>query len=69
MWSRTISLWFTVTVWTTVAGVNVQDGAEGGLTLELMQKFQKWTAFHGRQYDSHEEKMKRLQIWIDNDGT
>jgi hypothetical protein len=40
----------------------------GGLSHELLSAFKKWMVFHGKEYDSHEEKLKRLQIWIDNDG-
>jgi C1A family cysteine protease len=37
------------------------------LSVELMTRFKKWEDYHGKQYDSHNEKMKRLQIWVDND--
>lgn len=47
------------------AAVNVEDG---GLSIEQMVQFQNWAEFHGKSYDSHEEKMTRLQIWLNNDG-
>lgn len=37
------------------------------LSVELMAKFHSWTKEHDKSYDSHEEKMKRLQIWMEND--
>jgi Cathepsin propeptide inhibitor domain (I29) len=36
--------------------------------VELMAKFHSWTEEHDKTYDSHEEKLKRLQIWVENDG-
>lgn len=47
------------------AAVSVDDG----LSVELMAKFKSWSDYHGKSYESHDEKMKRLQIWLDNDGT
>lgn len=35
--------------------------------VELMAKFHSWSEEHDKTYDSHEEKMKRLQIWVEND--
>jgi len=46
----------------------VASAAEKPLSVELMSAFHKWVDFHGKQYNSHEEKMTRLQIWADNDG-
>jgi len=45
----------------------VASAAEKPLSVELMSAFHKWVDFHGKQYNSHEEKMTRLQIWADND--
>jgi hypothetical protein len=39
------------------------------VSVELMASFQNWADFHGKEYDSYEEKIQRLQIWLDNDGT
>lgn len=36
------------------------------LSVELMAKFKSWSDYHGKQYDSHDEKMSRLQIWLEN---
>ena len=38
------------------------------LSVELMSKFHSWVEEHDKSYDSHEEKMKRLMIWVENDG-
>jgi hypothetical protein len=46
--------------------VNVQEDV---LSVDLMTKFKKWVDFHGKVYTTHEEKMQRLQNWVDNDGT
>jgi hypothetical protein len=51
------------------SAVNVAEGSEGGLTVELMSKWKLWTDAHGKTYDSHEHKMERLQVWSDNEGT
>jgi hypothetical protein len=37
-------------------------------SVEVMSKFHSWTAQHEKSYDSHDEKMKRLRIWVENDG-
>ena len=37
-------------------------------SVELMAKFHSWTEEHAKSYDTHDEKLKRLQIWIENDG-
>jgi cathepsin L len=39
---------------------------EEGLSVELMSKFKHWTDYHHKTYDSHDEKMQRLSIWLDN---
>ena len=39
------------------------------VSVELMAAFRSWSDDHGKDYDSHEEKMKRLRIWLNNDGT
>jgi hypothetical protein len=41
---------------------------EQPLSVELMTKFQHWTQFHQKEYESHEQKMERLRIWLENDG-
>lgn len=38
------------------------------LSVELMSKFRSWVEYHDKTYDSHDEKMKRLKIWVQNDG-
>lgn len=40
---------------------------DGNLSVELMAKFKSWTEYHGKKYDSHDEKMKGFQTWLDND--
>jgi hypothetical protein len=52
-----------------VVALNVAEGSEGGLTIELMSKWKLWTDSHGKKYDSHETKMERMQVWVDNNGT
>lgn len=42
--------------------------AEETLSTALMTDFKKWVDYFGKQYDSHEEKMKRLEIWVNNNG-
>jgi hypothetical protein len=61
-------VWLAATA-TTTATVNVQQGEAGGLSVELMSAFKGWTEAHGKLYENHDEKMERLQVWIDNDGT
>jgi hypothetical protein len=47
-----------------------EGGSEAvGLTVELMGKWKLWTDAHGKTYESHEKKMERLQVWLDNNGT
>jgi hypothetical protein len=41
---------------------------ESHLSVELMTKFQHWMTFHGKDYDSHDERSERLRVWIENDG-
>jgi hypothetical protein len=51
------------------SSVQVTEGLEGGLTYQLMTAFKKWSTLNGKVYKSHDEKMQRLQIWVDNNGT
>jgi hypothetical protein len=51
------------------SALKVAEGGEGGLTVELMGKWKLWTDAHGKTYESHEKKMERLQVWLDNNGT
>jgi C1A family cysteine protease len=46
---------------------NIEEMENLELSMDLMEKFRSWADFHEKTYDSHEEKMKRLQIWIEND--
>lgn len=39
------------------------------VSVELMAKFKSWSDYHRKQYDSHDEKMTRWQIWLENHGT
>ena len=65
MWSiRNIAL-LALALGGSASAVSVE---EGDLSIALMTKFKNWVDFHGKNYDSHGEKMKRLQIWLDNDG-
>lgn len=48
------------------SALKVKEGSEGGLTVELMGKWKLWTDAHGKTYESHEKKMERLQVWLDN---
>jgi C1A family cysteine protease len=41
--------------------------SEASLSVELMSKFKGWVDFHQKMYDSHENKMERLNIWLNND--
>jgi hypothetical protein len=43
--------------------------SEASLSVELMSKFKGWVDFHQKMYDSHDNKMERLNIWLNNDGT
>lgn len=36
--------------------------------VELMVKFKKWMDYHDVTYDTHDEKLTRFHIWLDNDG-
>jgi len=65
MWSIQISVLSILALTGSAFAVSVE---EGNLSIELMTKFKNWVDFHGKAYDSHDEKMKRLQIWLDNDG-
>lgn len=58
---------FLLSLTATVMADNNND--EQPLSFELMAKFQHWTLFHQKEYDSHEQKMERLRIWLENDGT
>jgi C1A family cysteine protease len=51
----------------TLFGSAVATSVQDGLSVELMAKFKSWVDFHGKNYESHDEKMQRLQIWLDND--
>ena len=52
------------------SGINahVEEMHHLELSVELMSKFHSWVEEHDKSYDSHEEKMKRLKIWVENDG-
>ena len=39
-----------------------------GSSEQLVSAFHKWAEFHDKQYESHDEKMIRMQIWAENDG-
>jgi hypothetical protein len=58
-----------LTAITSANALKVAEGSEGGLTVELMSKWKLWTDAHGKKYESHEKKMERLQVWLDNNGT
>ncbi|CAB9499922.1 Senescence-specific cysteine protease SAG39 [Seminavis robusta] len=45
-------------------GLEVAEHLELGV--ELMAEFHSWVDEHEKSYDSHEEKLKRLQIWVEN---
>ena len=51
-------------------GINarVEEVEKLELSVELVAKFHSWADEHEKSYGSDEEKMKRLQIWIENDG-
>jgi hypothetical protein len=51
-----------------VVNEHVLEAENLELSVELMSRFHSWVEFHDKKYDSHEEKMKRLKIWIQNDG-
>lgn len=44
------------------------SAAEEKLSTGIMTAFKKWGDFHGKSYDSHEEKMNALQTWVENDA-
>lgn len=46
---------------------NVEEMENLELSVELMAKFRSWQEYHGKEYDDHEERMKRLKVWIEND--
>jgi len=37
------------------------------LSVKLMTKFRSWAVEHDKSYDSHEDEMERLEIWVEND--
>jgi Cathepsin propeptide inhibitor domain (I29) len=43
-------------------------GLENSFGAEILSAFHEWADLHGKEYDSHHEKMSRLQIWAENDG-
>ena len=48
---------------------HVEAAENLGLSVELMAKFHSWAEYHDKTYESHEDKMERLKIWVQNDGT
>jgi len=46
---------------------SVAAAAEPFVSAERLSAFHEWVEVHGKQYNSHEEKMTRLQIWTEND--
>lgn len=52
-------------------GVNaiVEEMENLDLSVELMAKFHSWAEEHDKSYDSHDEKLRRLKVWVENDGT
>ena len=48
---------------------HVEEMENLGLSIQLMTKFRSWSEDHGKSYESHSEEMKRLKIWVENDGT
>jgi len=50
------------------AGVeNLRKPAESKTLLLSLTKFHSWMEEHGKEYNSHEEKLKNLKTWIEND--
>ena len=50
-----------------VSSTHIEDKVEG-VTLELMSQFKLWTQVHEKHYDTHQEKMQRLETWLENDS-
>lgn len=50
------------------AGPHAAEEEALHLSAELTTRFQHWMTYHGKEYDSHDEKMARLQVWRANDG-
>lgn len=46
---------------------NIEEAENLELSVELLSKFHSWADYHGKSYDTHEEKMERLAIWVEND--
>ena len=49
------------------AGDDVRQ--EEAFSLETMSLFRAWSETHGKEYDSHAERIQRLNVWLDNHGT
>ncbi|GKY99460.1 hypothetical protein MPSEU_000900500 [Mayamaea pseudoterrestris] len=49
--------------------VALVDGAneEAQYSVDLMAKFQLWRTFHGKEYNSHDERVGRLRVYAEND--
>ena len=45
------------------------SNALDAVTLDATQLFNDWVEAHGKDYDTPDEKLARLQIWLENDGT
>lgn len=48
--------------------VSTAFGLENLFDAEVLSEFHEWADLHGKEYDSHHEKLARLQIWAENDG-
>ena len=47
----------------------VEEMANLDLSVELVAQFHAWVDEHEKVYETQEEKMERLKVWIANDGT
>lgn len=64
--TRSISL-FLLFLSSTSAG-SLRAGMEEGLPAETMSLFRTWSDTHGKAYDSQEEMMAKLNVWLANHG-
>lgn len=48
---------------------NVEMAENLDLSVELLAKFHSWAGEHEKSYSSDEEKVQRLKVWMENDGT
>jgi hypothetical protein len=48
---------------------NETTGGANLAEVQLMAQFTSWSAFHNKDFETHDEKIRRFQVWKENDGT